>query len=162
GVVSQAAFPPAVGLELANAATNPVALARVLFADYVFAMEVVGVLLITAAVSALVLTHRRRLTPKVGQREQAEAKVAALPSGGRDARGGGGGGARAAASAGVQRARRARGPLGAVAGRARGAGGAGPDGGVGRGGRPQRGVRSALDAGRGACAQHHARDGETP
>ncbi|MCR1983453.1 NADH-quinone oxidoreductase subunit J [Cellulosimicrobium cellulans] len=83
GVVSQAAFPPAVGLEAANAVTNPTALARVLFADYVFAMEVVGILLITAAVSALVLTHRRRLTPKVGQREQADAKVAALPSGGR-------------------------------------------------------------------------------
>ncbi len=83
GVVAQATFPPSVGLELANAATNPVALARVLFADYVFAMEVVGILLITAAVSAIVLTHRRRLTRKVGQREQADAKVAALPAGGR-------------------------------------------------------------------------------
>nr|WP_229243541.1 NADH-quinone oxidoreductase subunit J [Cellulosimicrobium marinum] len=83
GVVTQATFPPAVGLAAANEATNPVALARVLFADYVFAMEVVGVLLITAAVSALVLTHRRRLVPKVGQREHADAKVAALPSGGR-------------------------------------------------------------------------------
>lgn len=83
GVVTQATFPPAVGLAAANEATNPVALARVLFADYVFAMEVVGILLVTAAVSALVLTHRRRLVPKVGQREQADAKVAALPSGGR-------------------------------------------------------------------------------
>jgi NADH-quinone oxidoreductase subunit J len=83
GVVSQATFPPAVGLTAANEATNPVALARVLFADYVFAMEVVGILLITAAVSALVLTHRRRLVPKVGQREQADAKVAALEQGGR-------------------------------------------------------------------------------
>jgi NADH-quinone oxidoreductase subunit J len=83
GVVSQATFPPAVGLAAANEATNPVALARVLFADYVFAMEVVGILLITAAVSALVLTHRRRLVPKVGQREQADAKVAALEQGGR-------------------------------------------------------------------------------
>ncbi len=83
GVVTQATFPPAVGLAAANEVSNPVALARVLFADYVFAMEVVGVLLVTAAVSALVLTHRRRLVPKVGQREQADAKVAALPSGGR-------------------------------------------------------------------------------
>ena len=43
---------------------NPVAVARVLFGDYVFAIEVVGVLLVTAAVGALVLTHRRRLTPQ--------------------------------------------------------------------------------------------------
>jgi len=81
GVVTQATFPPAVGLETANAATNPVALARVLFADYVFAMEVVGILLVTAAVSALVLTHRRRLAAKVGQRETADAKVAGLATG---------------------------------------------------------------------------------
>ncbi|MBD8079515.1 NADH-quinone oxidoreductase subunit J [Cellulosimicrobium arenosum] len=83
GVVTQATFPPATGLAAANAETNPVGLARILFGDYVFAMEVVGVLLITAAVSALVLTHRRRLTPKRGQREIADAKVAALPDGGR-------------------------------------------------------------------------------
>jgi len=83
GVVVQATFPPAVGLTAANEVTNPVALARVLFADYVFAMEVVGVLLVTAAVSALVLTHRRRFVRRTGQREMADAKVAALASGGR-------------------------------------------------------------------------------
>ncbi|MBD5785569.1 NADH-quinone oxidoreductase subunit J [Cellulosimicrobium terreum] len=83
GVIARASFPPAVGLVEANAETNPVALARILFGDYVFAMEVVGVLLVTAAVAALVLTHRRRLVPKVGQRETADAKVAALPAGGR-------------------------------------------------------------------------------
>jgi NADH-quinone oxidoreductase subunit J len=81
GVVTQASFPPAVGLELANAQTNPVALARVLFRDYVLAMEVVGVLLVTAALSGIVLTHRRRLTPRRTQKSMAAARVAALPEG---------------------------------------------------------------------------------
>ncbi|MHA7132106.1 NADH-quinone oxidoreductase subunit J [Oerskovia turbata] len=82
GVIAQAAFPPAVGLTAANAESNPVALARILFADYVFALEVVGILLVTAAIAALVLTHRRRLVPRVGQREISDAKVAALAEGG--------------------------------------------------------------------------------
>ena len=81
GVVTQATFPPAVGLELANAETNPVALARVLFADYVLAMEVVGVLLVTAALAGLVLTHRRRLTPRRTQASLAAERVAGLPEG---------------------------------------------------------------------------------
>nr|WP_265520999.1 NADH-quinone oxidoreductase subunit J [Oerskovia sp. JB1-3-2] len=83
GVVAQTAFPPSVGLTEANAVTNPVALARILFSDYVFAMEVVGILLVTAAVAALVLTHKRRLSPRIGQREVADAKVSALATGGR-------------------------------------------------------------------------------
>ncbi|MFF3064772.1 NADH-quinone oxidoreductase subunit J [Oerskovia sp. NPDC057915] len=82
GVVAQATFPPSVGLTAANAESNPVALARILFADYVFALEVVGILLVTAAIAALVLTHRRRLVPRVGQRQISDAKVAALAEGG--------------------------------------------------------------------------------
>ena len=82
GVIAQATFPPSVGLTAANAETNPVALARILFADYVFALEVVGILLVTAAIAALVLTHRRRLVPRVGQRQVSDAKVAALAEGG--------------------------------------------------------------------------------
>ncbi|MCA5895048.1 NADH-quinone oxidoreductase subunit J [Isoptericola sp. NEAU-Y5] len=81
GVISAATFPPAVGLAEANAVTNPVALARVLLADYVLAMEVVGVLLVTAALAGLVLTHRRRISPKVTQRDLARERVAALPQG---------------------------------------------------------------------------------
>lgn len=82
GVIAQSTFPPSVGLTAANAETNPVALARILFADYVFALEVVGILLVTAAIAALVLTHRRRLVPRVGQRQISDAKVAALAEGG--------------------------------------------------------------------------------
>jgi NADH-quinone oxidoreductase subunit J len=81
-VLGRATFRPAVGLEQVNAAlTNPVALARVLFADYVVAMQVVGVLLVTAALAGLVLTHRRRLGPRRTQRFVAGRRVAALAEG---------------------------------------------------------------------------------
>lgn len=81
GVIAQAAFPPAVGLAATAELTNPVALARVLLGDYVLAMEVVGVLLVTAALAGLVLTHRRRLSVRPTQRVLAAARVAALPQG---------------------------------------------------------------------------------
>jgi len=76
GVVGRATYGVPAGLDAANADSNPVGIARVVFGDYVFALEVVGALLVTAALGALVLTHRPRLTPKVGQREQADARVA--------------------------------------------------------------------------------------
>ena len=81
GVIAQAAFPPAAGLAATEAVTNPVALARVLLGDYVLAMEAVGVLLVTAALAGLVLTHRRRLSVRPTQRVLAAARVAALPEG---------------------------------------------------------------------------------
>ena len=77
GIVTRASFPTAVGLDAANADTNPVGVSRLLFGNFVLALEVIGALLVTAALGALILTHRRRLTPRVGQREMAEAKVIA-------------------------------------------------------------------------------------
>ncbi|MBE1878595.1 NADH-quinone oxidoreductase subunit J [Myceligenerans sp. TRM 65318] len=81
GVVSQATFragaPPTE-----DQVANPVGLARILFGDYVLAMETVGVLLVTAAMGALMLTHRRRLEPKRTQRYVAEQRVKALAEGG--------------------------------------------------------------------------------
>ena len=77
GVVGRAHYGPATGLTDANADSNPVALARLVFGSYAFAFEIVGALLITAAVGAVALTHRRRLTPRVTQRERAEARVKA-------------------------------------------------------------------------------------
>ncbi|WP_448062081.1 NADH-quinone oxidoreductase subunit J [Cellulomonas hominis] len=77
GVVGRAAYHDVVGLDTANADTNPVGVARVIFGQHVFALEVVGALLVTAALGALVLTHRQRLTPRVGQAERADARVAA-------------------------------------------------------------------------------------
>jgi NADH-quinone oxidoreductase subunit J len=47
----------------------------VLFTRYVFAFEVTSALLITAALGAMVLAHRERLTPKVGQAELAARRM---------------------------------------------------------------------------------------
>jgi len=77
GVVGRATYGPARGLAEANEASNPVAIAHVVFGEYVLAFEVVGALLVTAALGALVYTHRTRLTPRVGQKERADARVAA-------------------------------------------------------------------------------------
>lgn len=83
GVILKATFVAPVGLAKANEPGNPRVLADVLFSHYVFPMEVVGVLLVTAALAALVLTHKARLTRRIGQAETADAKVAALADGGR-------------------------------------------------------------------------------
>jgi len=56
-----------VGLDRANAGGNIQALAQILFSRYVFAFEVTSALLITAALGAMVLAHRERLTPKPTQ-----------------------------------------------------------------------------------------------
>lgn len=77
GVVLTAGDMAPKGLTEANAGGNPVGVARVIFGDYVFALEAVGTLLVTAALGALVLTHRQRLTALVGQKERADARVAA-------------------------------------------------------------------------------------
>jgi NADH-quinone oxidoreductase subunit J len=77
GVVVRATFGAPTGLASANTDTNPVGLAHLVFGDYVFAFEVVGTLLVTAAVGALTLTHRRRLTPRVTQAQRADARVKA-------------------------------------------------------------------------------------
>ncbi|WP_425955092.1 NADH-quinone oxidoreductase subunit J [Xylanimonas sp. McL0601] len=81
GVLGRTHLPPAVGLDLANAQTNPTGLAAILFGDYVIAMEVIGVLLVTAAVAGLVLTHRRRLGVHRTQRTMARERVAAVAEG---------------------------------------------------------------------------------
>jgi NADH-quinone oxidoreductase subunit J len=78
GVVTRVTYGAPVGLTEANAVSNPVGVARLIFGDFVFAFEVVGVLLVTAALGALVLTHRQRLVRRVGQRELAERRVAGL------------------------------------------------------------------------------------
>lgn len=76
-VTARAALPETVGLDEANSETNPAGLARVLMSDFVLDLEIVAALLVTAALAALVLTHRRRLTPKVGQAERAAARMLA-------------------------------------------------------------------------------------
>ncbi|MGG7573080.1 NADH-quinone oxidoreductase subunit J [Streptomyces sirii] len=63
------------GLGEANAGGNVQGLAALIFTKYVFAFEVTGALLITAAVGAMVLTHRERTERAKSQREQSEARI---------------------------------------------------------------------------------------
>lgn len=79
--VTRAALPPTAGLADANAGTNPVGVARLIFSDFVFPFELTGALLITAAVGALSLTHRARLGAKIDQRAMAIAKMKAYGAG---------------------------------------------------------------------------------
>ncbi len=66
---------PAQGLAAANADTNPVGVARQVFGPYVFTFEVVGTLLVIAALGAIVLTHAERQGPKLTQRYLADLRV---------------------------------------------------------------------------------------
>ncbi|MER5463630.1 NADH-quinone oxidoreductase subunit J [Streptomyces sp. NPDC002668] len=65
------------GLGAANSAHggNVEGLARLIFTKYVFAFEITGALLITAAVGAMVLTHRERTERAKTQREMSEERV---------------------------------------------------------------------------------------
>jgi NADH-quinone oxidoreductase subunit J len=77
---------PDRGLTQANSDGNPTGLAHIVFTRYVFAFEVTSALLITAALGAMVLTHRERLTPRQTQRQlmqervRANQQVAPMPS----------------------------------------------------------------------------------
>jgi NADH-quinone oxidoreductase subunit J len=63
------------GLTEANAGGNVEGLAALIFTKYVFAFEITGALLITAAVGAMVLTHRERTERAKTQRELAVERV---------------------------------------------------------------------------------------
>jgi NADH-quinone oxidoreductase subunit J len=65
--LAQISLGTAVGLTEANGPGNIQALADILFSRYVFAFETTSALLITAAVGAMVLAHRERLTAKPTQ-----------------------------------------------------------------------------------------------
>jgi NADH-quinone oxidoreductase subunit J len=54
---------------------NVPGLARLVFSNYVWAFEITGALLITAAIGAMVLTHRERTEERRTQRELSEARV---------------------------------------------------------------------------------------
>lgn len=81
GVVVAASLPRTVGLEAANADTNPVGIARLIFGDWVFTFELAGVLLVIAAVGALVVTHRQRIGAPQSQKERADRRVVAAAAG---------------------------------------------------------------------------------
>lgn len=81
--VAQISVGPVVGLDEANADGNVQGLALLLFNRYVFAFEVTSALLITAALGAMVLAHRERLTPKVLQPDLARQRMREYAEGGR-------------------------------------------------------------------------------
>jgi NADH-quinone oxidoreductase subunit J len=73
--LSRVVFPtPPVGLAGANIRGNVYGLAQMLFSRYVFAFEVVSLLLITAALGAMVLGHRERTEARPSQKELSEAR----------------------------------------------------------------------------------------
>ena len=73
--VAQVSFGAVVGLGTANEQGNVPAIAQLLFTKYVFAFEVTSALLITAALGAMVLAHRERLTPKLTQAQTAQQRM---------------------------------------------------------------------------------------
>ncbi|MEU3409210.1 NADH-quinone oxidoreductase subunit J [Streptomyces sp. NPDC006670] len=63
------------GLGRVNSAGHVEGLAQLIFTRYIFAFEITGALLITAAVGAMVLTHRERTERAATQRELSEKRV---------------------------------------------------------------------------------------
>jgi NADH-quinone oxidoreductase subunit J len=73
--IGQVSLGGVTGLSAANADGNVPGLARLLFSRYIFAFEVTSALLITAAMGAMVLAHRERLTPKLTQGDLAAQRM---------------------------------------------------------------------------------------
>ncbi|MFJ3925580.1 NADH-quinone oxidoreductase subunit J [Streptomyces sp. NPDC090022] len=73
--LAQAGLTQFNGLGRINSAGHVEGLAALIFTKYVFAFEITGALLITAAVGAMVLTHRERTERAATQRELAERRV---------------------------------------------------------------------------------------
>jgi NADH-quinone oxidoreductase subunit J len=73
--VGNAVYGNPTGLADAQPDGNPKGIAQLLFGKYVFAFEVTSALLITAALGAMMLAHRERLTKKRTQRDHAEDRI---------------------------------------------------------------------------------------
>ena len=74
-VLGHATFPAPAGLSSINAQGNISTLATLIFGPFVWAFEVTGALLITAALGAMVLAHRERLFPKPTQHELSRRRI---------------------------------------------------------------------------------------
>ncbi len=66
----------------AAAGGNVEGVAELLFGRYVWVFELTSALLITAAVGAMIFAHAQRTKPKLGQKEQAEARMKAYATSG--------------------------------------------------------------------------------
>ena len=73
--LSQVSLGVVTGLDQANSDGNVQGLAQLLFSKYVFAFEATSALLITAAIGAMVLAHRERLSPKPTQADRAAQRM---------------------------------------------------------------------------------------
>ncbi len=73
--LAQMSLGAAVGLSGPNSIGNIQGLADLMFSRYVFVFETTSALLITAAVGAMVLAHRERLTEKPTQRSTAARRL---------------------------------------------------------------------------------------
>ena len=67
---------PEKGLAGANRNGNVFGVAQIIFNKYVYPFEVTSALLITAALGAMVLAHKERLTPRLSQREMSRQRFA--------------------------------------------------------------------------------------
>jgi NADH-quinone oxidoreductase subunit J len=72
--IGSVTFASPVGLKEVNAGGNITGMAVLIFGKYVWAFEVTSALLITAALGAMVLAHRERLTPRPTQRQWSERR----------------------------------------------------------------------------------------
>ncbi len=75
GILLGINMPASVGLAEANAGSNPVAVAIMVFSSYPFAMQLTGALLVVAALSAMTLTHTDRIGEPKRQRQLADARM---------------------------------------------------------------------------------------
>jgi len=74
--IGSSVFPQFAGLDAVNREPGNITwLAWLIFGKYVWVFEVTSALLITAAIGAMVLAHRERLTAKLSQRELAARRV---------------------------------------------------------------------------------------
>jgi NADH-quinone oxidoreductase subunit J len=72
--IGSVTFGNPVGLTAANVDGNVTGIAQLIFGRYVWVFEVTSALLITAALGAMVLAHRERLTPRPTQRDWSERR----------------------------------------------------------------------------------------
>ncbi|MGO1713871.1 MAG: NADH-quinone oxidoreductase subunit J [Ancrocorticia populi] len=83
GAILGAHTPEAVGMKEANSPTNPESIAQSIFGNHVLTLELVGTLLVVAALGAMVLTHREKTHPELTQPELVDAKMEAYAATGR-------------------------------------------------------------------------------
>ncbi|AXT83910.1 NADH-quinone oxidoreductase subunit J [Aeromicrobium sp. A1-2] len=81
--VGQTVSGAVTGLQAANGNGNPYGLSELLFGKYVLAFEFTSALLITAALGAMVLAHKERLTPRHSQADIAARRMREYAESGR-------------------------------------------------------------------------------